>query len=199
MHETYDIHYMIRLHKDCNDKIADRISDLTERDLECAATPVTRKAKRMLGEVRREYHLMKGFVRLKKIGKLAYYGHMRPQNNIGHLVAESLAKRFPYTIIILGNSSISWVSLLTKEGLVSASDGQLRKTVLKISGLLDSKNEELGIEDIWREYYCSQCRDERSSTRRFFRSMPHSHIRAAGLNMEKGPTPLTLDDFIPVL
>ena len=97
------LHYL-SLHKDSSPSIMNFASTIPYEELDVSDDPEVIKIKKMVNSVMAEIHLMRGFVRLKPVGETILYGYLKPQHDIGPIVCYFLSKRFPGTIIVLGNN-----------------------------------------------------------------------------------------------
>ena len=148
----------------------------------------------MVNNVLAEIHLMRGFVRLKPVGEIILYGHLKPQHDIGHTVCYFLSRRFPGTIIILGNNSRSWISLYDGSKALGSESGPLSKTVDELKVLMNIP-EEMEVENLWETYYWSQYCEERRNVKYHKKNMPKKYMDAAGIKVARNNNRTTLDDF----
>ncbi len=154
-------------------------------DLHTATEERLLRIRHLIREVGREIHKMKGFVRFKHVGKKLKYGYMKPEHDIGLMISEWFAERFPGIIIILGNEEESWVSILTEKGIESEKSGELKNTVEELADILGAETEK-GFEDLWEKYYKSQYAEERKNIELFQKNMPEKfRKRARNITEEK--------------
>lgn len=185
---------IISLHKDCTEILLQKASKLDASDIELGSSPDEVKIRRMVSDVMSEIFLMRGFVRLTQLGKIALFGTMKPRHDIGQLVAARLARRFPGTMIILGNSERSWLALHDGKETHNVLGGPLNQTVAEISRLSKCwKAQDAG--KLWETYYYSQYCEERKNKKYFDSNMPKKYLKAAGLFMEGKDRNRKLDEF----
>lgn len=169
---------LLRAHRDCTERLLSVAEGLEPSDLDLCTVREAKRIRRMVSEVQRETQRMKGFVRLTASGDRILYGYMKPQHRIGFRVASFFAKRFPETVIVLGNPNESWVSLFTESVIHSAAGGALEDVVERLGGTPG-----MSCNDIWSAYYSSQETD--SDMRAFQRHMPKKALQAAGCRTER--------------
>ena len=104
MTEPEDFLHLLSLHKDATASLLDRASRLCPEDLDISTDPKVIRIRHMVSSVLGEMHGMRGFVRLTPLGKRVLYGYLKPQHDVGARVSVLLARRFPGTIIVLGNN-----------------------------------------------------------------------------------------------
>jgi probable DNA metabolism protein len=185
---------IISLHKDCTEILLQKASKLDASDIELGSSTDELKLRRMVSDVMSEIFLMRGFVRLTQLGKIGLFGYMKPRHDVGRIVAARLARRFPGTMIILGNNERSWLALHDGKNTHHSFGGPLKSTVDEISGLSESgKSQDAG--KLWETYYYSQYCEERKNKKYFDSSMPKKYLRAAGLFMEGKERNRKLDEF----
>lgn len=187
-------------HEGCTKRLLFRAKYLTVEDIEISPDPEIVQIRKMIYSVRTEIHRMKGFVRLKPLGAHVLYGFLKPRHRIGGYLAERFARRNPGTIVILGNGSESWISLILDGKAINGHDGciakslEVIKSALNCSGLNRSDERE-EVEAIWKAYYASQYCRERKDIRAFHRRMPKDAMDSAGLTIERNENGATLYDF----
>lgn len=154
---------------------------------------------RMISSVLNEIHRMRSFVRLKPLGPNVLFGYLKPRHRIGAYVCDLFAMRTTNIIIVLGNSTESWVSLCIDQKILRYHGKGLDRTLDEIkSGLSLSKGAADGqksIEEIWKVYYSSQYCPERRNISAFHRRMPKRILGSAGLEVEQNKNGVTLEDF----
>lgn len=170
---------LLRAHRDCTERLLCSVRELTSDDVELCTVPETKRIRRMVSEVQREIHRMKGFVRLEASGDRILYGYMKPLHRIGFNVTGHFARRFPGTVIVLGNPHESWISLFSSGVIHNAAGGALEETVERLGGTPG-----VSCDEIWSAYYSSQ--ETGSDRRAFQRHMPKKALRSAGGRTEAG-------------
>jgi len=169
---------------------------LTSREIEISADPDIVHIRKMVYNVVTEIHRMRGFVRLKPFGSHVLYGYLRPKHKIGSQVCDIFARRTPNTLILLGNSSESWISISFGDEILSINGPGLTEGLATIESVLNcSSYREVDIEKIWKSYYDSQYSPERRNIMAFHRRMPMKTLNSAGLRLEKNKNGYTLEDF----
>jgi len=191
-----NFYYFLKKHEDCTQSILDKVHDLTAEELETAVDGDIIKIRKMVRSVRNEIHKMRGFVRLKSLNEKVMYGYMDPDHEIGFDVANLLAKRFPRTIIVLGNSSISWVSIFTGDEIKKRTENNLKETLNRFENIYNTERDEDDREDVWETYYKSQYTPERKNRKLFKKNMPEKHLESAGNKVEKKFKSSSLKDYI---
>jgi hypothetical protein len=126
----------------------------------------------MVSSVLSEIYRMRSFVRLKALGNLVVFGYLKPRHKTGSDISRFFARRSPLTIIVLGNSLQSWVSLCAESDVLQANSGALKETLEELITTLDSEEKAHDLEEIWKVYYQSQCSPERKNIMAFQRRMP---------------------------
>ena len=191
-----NFYYFLKKHKDCTQPILDKAQDLTAEELETAVDGDIIKIRKMVRSVRNEIHKMRGFVRLKSLNEKVMYGYMDPDHEIGFDVANLLAKRFPRTIIVLGNSSISWVSIFTGDEIKKRTENNLKETLNRFENIYNTERDEDDREEVWETYYKSQYTPERKNRKLFNKNMPKKHLESAGNKTERRFRSSSLEDFV---
>ena len=97
----------LKRHADCTETILKKASLLDRDDIEFSTDAEIIGIRKMINSVLGENHMMKAFVRLKPQGGKVLYGYMRPEHDVWTLVGRFFAKRFPGTVIVLGNNTRS--------------------------------------------------------------------------------------------
>jgi len=187
--------YHLSAHEGCSDSIMRRASCLKARDLELATDRETVRIRKMVYSVMAETYRMRGFVRLKPFGDKILYGYLKPVHHIGQRTCDFFARRSPSTIVALGNSQESWVSLFTGRETLRYQGRSLESTLEELKEALGCVEDKSEIERIWEAYYSSQYCPERRNMRAFNRRMPKSSLDSAGLSLERNNNGPTLDDF----
>ncbi|MFW6196939.1 MAG: DUF4130 domain-containing protein [Thermoplasmatota archaeon] len=188
--------YFLRKHKDCTQSMIEKAHGLSAEKLETAVDDDIIKIRKMVRSVRNEIHKMRGFVRLKSLNEKVMYGYMDPAHDIGFDVTNLLAKRFPGTIIVLGNSSISWISIFIEDEIKKRTENNLRETLNRFEDIYSTKKEKDDREDVWETYYKSQYTPERKNKKLFKKNMPEKHLKSAGNKTERKFKSSTLKDYL---
>jgi len=196
--QTINCNYMkyLACHCSCNNSLYAYASKLSPKDIDNAKSAKISKIRSMISSVRLEIHRMRGFVRLAPIGENVLYGYLKPRHNIGDQVAGILAHRCPNTILVLGNSSRSWISLYTKNGLSNIEDGPLDRVIEELGYEARTHDEKESIESLWQSYYDSQYRPERRNHKYFRANVTLTSMRSAKLKTEGKFTKTSLDDYM---
>lgn len=187
--------YYLSAHKDCSDSIMRFASGLNARDLELASDRKTLHVRKMVCSVMAETYRMRGFVRLKPLGNGILYGYLKPIHRIGERTCDFFARRSPSTIVALGNSHESWISLYTGHEIFRFHGPSLDSTLRELEAALGCDGDGSEIERIWEAYYSSQYCPERRNIRAFHSRMPESSLDSAGLSLERNKNGCTLRDF----
>jgi hypothetical protein len=191
--------FYLSAHESCTKKLLAEAKNLTAGDLETSPDPKAVRMRKMVYSVRTEIHRMKGFVRLKPLGKHVLYGYLKPRHRTGGYITERFARRSPGVIVVLGHSSESWISLLLDGKMISQQGDSLTKSLKEIESALNcSEDRNRGREDVaavWETYYASQYCSKRRNIAAFHRRMPKETLASAGLILERNKNGVTLDDF----
>ena len=184
-------------HEDCTEKLLCQAEDFSAQDLEISIDPQAAELRKMVYGVVAEVHRMKGFVRLSSLGPHILYGRLKPRHRIGEHISDHFARKNPQTIIVLGNSTESWVSLYQGGVFQRLHCGGLNETLERLKsdlGGIDDSSEG-DIEAAWKIYYDSQNCQERRNMGAFHRHMPERDLGSAGLTTERNKNGVTLEDF----
>ena len=165
----------IRMHNPRMAAMEDYVRDMSWRDLEIDISDKGRRARRMISSVRSEIRHMKGLVRLRPLGNAILYGYIKPHHNIMGHIAGYFAMRFPYTVIILGNSVSSHVAYYGKTLNDFAVSAPLREVINEMESIAGEKDDIA--DEIWKAYY--SCYQEIET--RQWRRMPSVHLKSAGI------------------
>jgi probable DNA metabolism protein len=191
--------FYLSAHESCTKKLLAEAKNLTAGDLETSPDPKAVRMRKMVYSVRTEIHRMKGFVRLKPLGKHVLYGYLKPRHRTGGYITERFARRSPGVIAVLGHSSESWISIFLDGKMISQQGDSLAKSLKEIESALNcSEDLNRGREDVaavWETYYASQYSPERRNVAAFHRRMPKEALASAGLILERNKNGVTLDDF----
>ncbi len=186
----------LSLSKDVPQILIEKSKKLSWHELNISADPDIVKMRRKIGEVRSEIHRSRGFVRFNSINDTILFGYIKPEHNIGRLVADIFARRFQKNIIILGNEHKVWVSYYSNMSyLRHETSKSLNKIKEEVKSLINS-NPEMDIEKIWQVYYESQFIKERENHKLFYKNMPKQHLKSAGNKIESKLNSTTLDDYL---
>jgi hypothetical protein len=123
---------------------------LTSEDIELSSDPKVVRIRKMVSSVLSEIYRMRGFVRLKTLGNRVLCGYLKPRHKTGSDISRFFARRLPLTIIVLGNSLESWVSLCAGGDVFQANGGALEETLEELRSALDSEEKAHDLEGIWR-------------------------------------------------
>lgn len=186
---------ILKLHEKCSKSLLAEASRLSPNDIEFTTDPFRIRVRKMVNSVLAENHMMKAFVRLKPRGEKVLFGYMRPQHGIWKMTATFFAKRFPGTIIVLGNNKMSWVSFFDGEEM-RFSQGQSLTQTLELIDSQSGSTESGSADMLWNTYYWSQYRPEAKNTVYFRHNMPEKYTREAGIRAETDSGGTTLDDFL---
>ena len=194
MHAPKEFLRYLALNKDCNISVMNRASILSYEELDVSTDKENIRIKKMVNSVLAEIHLMRGFVRLKPVGERILYGYLKPQHDIGEIVCYFLSKRFPNTVVILGNNARSWTSIYDGKRSYKKEGGALTRAVEDLRELMDNE-EEVEVENLWETYYWSQYCDDRRNIKYYKANMPKKYQDAAGIKVARNTGRITLDDF----
>lgn len=136
---------------------------------------------------------------------------MSPDHEIGFEVADFLAKRFPGTIILLGDEWRSWSSFRTESGFLRSRGDGVASALEELGRFMDvgagegkgEKEDEMdeddadgGVTDLWEVYYRSQDEPRKDGRRPFGGRISRCAERSAGMETERGRGNKRLGDFI---
>jgi len=170
--------------------------DLTPLELEVSCDPEMMLLRQMVHSVTCETHKMKAFVRLKPLDSYALYGYLKPKHKIGEYVCDHFARRNPGTLIMLGNSSKSWISLYSGGKIKHDQSDALPQILERLRSEVEGRDESGSAENIWKAYYASQYSSERRNMALFQNRMPKKYLKSAGVGLERNQCDASLDDFI---
>jgi len=185
---------ILKLHEKCSDALVRGVSGTCPRDIEFSTDSFRIRVRKMVNSVLSENHMMKAFVRLKPQGEKVLFGYMKPTHDVWQMVGTFFAKRFPGTIIVLGNNTRSWISFYDGKELKHSKGESLTKTMATLQTALGN----CGTKDpseLWNAYYWSQFRREAKNTQYFKHNMPEKYTRETGIRAETDSGGTTLDDF----
>ncbi len=172
-------------------QLAKKIDD---KRLETAKEDDIIRIRKLIRETGREIHKMKGFVRFKQFGEKVKSGYMKPKHQVGVMVADWFAKRFPGDVIVLGNEKESWISIFTEEGISNEKSGCLEKTLERLKEHLDI-DEEIDLTKLWRSYYKSQYSKNRKNKILFSKNMPKKYRERTKNKVEDNFDLQRLDEY----
>jgi len=150
--------------------------------------------RKLIRETGREIHKMKGFVRFKQLGEKVKCGYMKPEHDIGFMVADWFAKRFPGYIIVLGNERESWVSIYTEKGISNEKGDPLETTLKELKEYFELE-EEIDLTKLWETYYKSQYSENRKNKELFNKNMPKKYMKRTKTEVEKKFEMRDLNDY----
>ena len=187
--------YYLSMHESCTEPQLCRAEKLTTEDVELSPDPEAVGIRKMVRSVLAEIYRMRAFVRLKPLDDRVLYGYLKPRHKTGGDICRFFARRSPFTIIVLGNSLESWISLCAGGRILQGNSVSLERTLEEISSVLGRVEKDRDLEEVWKVYYSSQYSPERRNLRAFHRRMPRSALDRAGLELEQNVNGLTLSDF----
>ncbi|MBS3816221.1 MAG: DUF4130 domain-containing protein [Candidatus Thermoplasmatota archaeon] len=172
-------------------RLAEKIDDDA---LQTARKDKIIRIRELIRETGREIHKMKGFVRFKLLGEKVKCGYMKPEHEVGFMVLDWFAKRFPGKVIVLGNKEQSWVSIYTEEGVSHEKSGSLESTLDELGEELDMEKKK-DLTEVWERYYESQYSERRKNEELFKKNMPEKYMKRAGNKAERKFELQKLDKF----
>jgi hypothetical protein len=183
------------MHESCSEPLLCRAEKLTAEDVELSRNPEAVGIRKMIHSVLAEVYRMRAFVRLKPLDELVLYGYLKPRHKTGDDICRFFARRSSFTIIVLGNSLESWISLCAGNRVLQGNSGSLEQTLEEINGEMGKIEKDRDLEEVWKVYYSSQYSPERRNIKAFHRRMPRNALDRAGLELEQNVNGLTLSDF----
>ena len=187
--------YYLSMHESCSEPQLCRAEKLTAEDVELSLEPKDVGIRKMIHSVLAEIYRMRAFVRLKPLDNRVLYGYLKPKHKTGDDICRFFARRSPFTIIVLGNSLESWISLCAGGRVLQGNSGSLDQTLEEINGVLGKIEKDRDLEEVWKVYYSSQYSPERRNIKAFHRRMPRNSLDRAGLELEQNVNGSTLSDF----
>ena len=188
--------YYLSMHESCSEPQLCRAEKLATEDVELSPDPEDVGIRKMISSVLAEIYRMRAFVRLKPLDNQVLYSYLKPRHKTGDDICRFFARRSPFTIIVLGNSLESWISLCAGgRVLQDNSCSSLEQTLDEISSVLGRVEKDRDLEEVWKVYYSSQYSPERRNIKAFHRRMPRDALDRAGLELEQNVNGLTLSDF----
>lgn len=187
--------YYLSMHEKCSDPLVSKAEKLTVEDMELSLDPEVVGIRKMIRGVLAEVYRMRAFVRLKPRDNRVLYGYLKPRHKTGGDICRYFALRSPLTMIVLGNSLESWISLCAGGRVLQGNGDSLEQTLEKISSVLGSAEKNRDPEELWKVYYTSQYSPERRNIKAFHKRMPRNALSRAGLELEQNVNGLTLSDF----
>jgi hypothetical protein len=187
--------YYLSMHESCSEPQLCRAEKLTSEDVELSMDPEVVGIRKMISSVLAEVYRMRAFVRLKPLDERVLYGYLKPKHKTGGDICSFFARRSPFTMIVLGNSLESWISLCAGDRVLQGNSGSLEQTLEEISGVLGRVEKDGDPEEVWKVYYSSQYSPERRNIKAFHRRMPRDVLDRAGLELEQNVNGSTLSDF----
>jgi probable DNA metabolism protein len=185
---------ILKRHSGCTQSVLDRAAGLTRDQLEASTDSAVIEIVKMVSAVLGEAHMMKAFVRLKPMGEKVLHGYMKPEHDVWYPVGRFLARRFPGTLVVLGNNTLSHAFLWDGEELHRSKCGSLASALRELESAFGAEG---GADPakLWDSYYWSQYRPEAKNTPYFRRNVRKKHADAAGLARETDSGGTRLDDF----
>jgi hypothetical protein len=183
------------MHESCTEPQLCRAKKLTTEDVELSLDPQAVGIRKMVRSVLAEIYRMRAFVRLKPLDDRVLYGYLKPRHKTGGDICRFFARRSPFTVIVLGDSLESWISLCAGGRILQGNSGSLERTLEEISSVSGRVEKDRDLEEVWKVYYSSQYSPERRHIKAFHRRMPRSALDRAGLELEQNVNGLTLSDF----
>jgi len=202
MRITDDFVELLAAHKDSDGWLIEYARSLTPLEIETSTDPKILRIRRMIYAVQGEIHRMWGFVRLEPFGRKVLWGRMSPDHEVGFEVADFFAKRFPGTIIILGDERRSWSSLRTEGGFLRHRGDGVGAALEELGRLVDAVTDEgedeanADVSDLWEVYYRSQDEPRKDGRRPFGGRISKRSLKSAGMETERGRSNKRLADFI---
>ncbi|HPJ30838.1 MAG TPA: DUF4130 domain-containing protein [Methanothrix sp.] len=206
---------LLARHKNSDRRLIEHAKRLTPLDIETSTDPKVVRLRRMIYAVQGEIQRMRGFVRLSPLGRGVLWGPMSPEHEIGFYVADFFARRFPGTMIVLGDERRSWASLLTGSGYLRSRGVGVSTALEELGRLTDAEAKEGGEEEeedraeagaeseveaglaqLWEVYYQSQDQPPRDGRRTFGGRISRRSLKSAGMETERGRANRRLGDFI---
>jgi probable DNA metabolism protein len=187
--------YYLSMHESCSEPQLCRAEKLTSEDVELSMDPEVVGIRKMIHSVLAEVYRMRAFVRLKPLDERVLYGYLKPKHKTGGDICRFFARRSPFTMIVLGNSLESWISLCAGGRVLQGNSGSLEQALEEISGILGRAEKDRDLEEVWKVYYSSQYSPERRNIKTFHRRMPRNVLDRAGLELEQNVNGSTLSDF----
>ena len=140
--------YYLSMHESCSEPLLCRAEKLTAEDVELSLDPEDVSIRKMIHSVLAEVYRMRAFVRLKPLGNQVLYGYLKPKHKTGGDICRYFARRSPFTIIVLGNSLESWISLCAGGRMLQGNSGSLEHTLEEISGVLGGVEKDRDPEEV---------------------------------------------------
>jgi len=203
---------LLAAHRNSDDRLIEYAKSLTPLEIETSTDPKVLRIRRMVYAIQGEIHRMRGFVRLEPLGRRVLWGRMSPDHEIGFEVADFFAKRFPGTIILLGDEWRSWSSLRTEAGFLRSRGDGVAVALEELGRLMgdveDGEGEEeeekdgadadvdVDLADLWEVYYKSQDQPRKDGRRPFGGRISRCSLKSAGMETERGRGNKRLGDFI---
>jgi len=202
---------LLACHKNSERRLIEGARRLTPLEIETSTDPKIVRIRRMIYAVQGEIHRMRGFVRLLPLGGKVLWGRMSPEHDIGFYVADFFARRFPGTMIVLGDEKRSWASVRTDSGFLRHRGGGVSSALEELGRLMnvgsgEGKGEkedeeegdraEAGVNDLWEVYYRSQDQLRKDGRRPFGGRISRRSLKSAGMETERGRGNRRLGEFI---
>lgn len=192
--------FYLSAHERCAERLLFQAKALRPEEIDISTDPGIMRIRGMIRSVLSEVHRLKGFTRLKPLGPRILYGYLKPQHRIGAHVCDQFARKFNNTIIILGNSNESWISLCLDGKIVRSYGNSLDKTLdeIRLALSIPEGDSRESIEKIWEAYYSSQFCPEREDITAFHRRMPKKVLNSSSLEVERNKNGVTLERFFDI-
>lgn len=187
----------LRAHSEVTPQDLSVAKRLNEEDMLLPTGQQERRIKRMLGDVRREYHYLKSFIRFVEPVEGVLIGYASPEHRIKQMLSDYFARRFPGNLIIVGDERSFSISLLSHTGWMRDEvEGSLDVLVEELAGEGGRGVEGPGEEGaLWRAYYWSQYDPRRRNPSEFKGRMPDKYRERAGLILPRPGNEVPLEMF----
>lgn len=185
---------ILERHSECSEKIRNRAATIDPDTLDCTTDPETVRIRKMVNSVLAENHMMKAFARLKPLGEKVLYAYLKPEHDIWTMVGPFFARRFPGTVIVLGNASEAWIFILDGRKVRQCIGKSLNRALKELEDAFGS-GKAANPKELWDTYYWSQYRPEAKNTPYFRHNMPEKYTRRAGIRADTDSGATKLEDF----
>lgn len=185
---------ILERHSECSEMILNKAATIDPDTMEYSVDAEVIRIRKMVNSVLAENHMMKAFARLKPLGERVLYAYMKPEHDIWTMVGQFFARRFPGTVIVLGNASQSWAFILDGSKVMHQRGRSLHRMLRELEDAL-GKDSTANPDDLWDTYYWSQYRPEAKNTPYFRHNMPEKYVHRAGIRVETDSGATKLEDF----
>jgi len=185
---------ILERHSECSEMILNKATIIDPDTMEYSADAEVIRIRKMVNSVLAENHMMKAFVRLKPLGDRVLYAYLKPKHDIWTMVGLFFARRFPGTVIVLGNASQSWAFIIDGRKVMHHRGESLAKTLRELEDALGNDGTE-NPDGLWNTYYWSQYRPEAKNTPYFRHNMPEKYVHRVGIRAETDSGATKLEDF----